>query len=83
MNYLLLSVDDAREIVQGSAIGMRKILDRLKKDTGGDLITIATVLKNMPVCAACRMEGVACYCYSLDAQKIGRRLYRLIERANK
>ena len=59
-----------------------KIIDRFENETGADIEDIATQLKKLPLCAACKIESQEDSCRSLDAQKLGRRLYRLINRAH-
>lgn len=55
---------------------------RADGDTGGDFLEIADSLKQMTVCAACNIEAQARFCVAIYAQKLGRRLKRLIDRAN-
>lgn len=88
MNYLLISVDDARvisRVLDGDDIQERvrfqMLQDRLEQDTGGDFEEIASLLKRQEICAACSIEGQANYCSSIETQKIGRRIARLIDRA--
>lgn len=91
MKYLLLSRSDA-DILSGMLIHalkgdvegtgrMGQIAKRMRDDTGGDFEEIAALLKKQDLCGACVIEGMESHCASLDAQKLGRRLQRLIERA--
>jgi hypothetical protein len=81
--YMLLSVDDARELAKSPETAIdRQIADSVNADTGGDFQEIADLLKAIPICTACNHEGMASNCNALDARKLGRRLARLIERAN-
>lgn len=59
-----------------------ELLERFNNETGADIEDIANQLKKLPLCPACILEGQERSCKSLDAQKLGRRLYRLIQRAN-
>lgn len=55
---------------------------RADGDTGGDFLEIADALKRMEFCPACRIESQERSCAVIDAQKLGRRLKRLIDRAD-
>ena len=61
---------------------LKPLLDRIEQETGGDFVDIATRLKKTPICAACEHECQAHSCQSLVTNQLGRRLSRLIERAN-
>lgn len=61
----------------------KPLLERIAQETGGDFIDIATQLKTPPICAACDFENQQHTCRSIGTQKLGRRLTRLIERADK
>ncbi len=84
--YLVISISDARLILEELHLSrnpaLTNIISRLKQDTGANILDIATQLKKMEVCAACSIEGQERSCYSLLARKLGRRLYRLLLRAN-
>lgn len=83
--YLIISVDDARLIAESLPISyeprLQAIRDRLCQDTGADIEEMASRLKQIPVCQACSIEGQKEHCEVVFAQKQGRRLWRLIERA--
>lgn len=89
MNYLLLSTEDAATIVAGFAMRRRpragtplaRVLERLRADTGGDFEEIVGLLKRLPICGACAAEWQEKHCASLVANKLGRRLRRLVDRA--
>lgn len=87
MKYLLVSVEDARWLVQaasgfaGTGPDGRDVLGRMRTDEGGDVEKIVRDLKGMGVCAPCVVEGQASHCEVLEAQALGRRLDRLLERA--
>lgn len=59
-----------------------ELLERFNSETGADIEDIANQLKTMPICPACRIESQEWSCNSLDTQALGRRLYRLLQRAN-
>lgn len=91
MKYTLLSVNDANAIysiiakytdtkaLPGRAVNL---IDRLCTDTGGDVREIALKLKSLEVCFACLNEGEGDCCAALLANRLGRRLSRLIDRAD-
>lgn len=70
---------DVRALLEQTA--SEHVLERLRTDTGGDLEEIASLLKKTEICPACLLESQERSCCSLETQKIGRRLSRLIERA--
>lgn len=97
MRYMLLSVDDARWLAQAvdgcagrgpstdynSVTGRmngRDVVGRLEAEEGGDFEELVALLKKCAPCAAGVIEGIGCGA-SFEAQKIGRRLDRLLERA--
>ncbi len=85
--YILLRVEDAHaladRIINGEPRANAKALAlNILSDTGGDLREIADSLKDQEICGACAHENMERYCRSLGAQKTGRRLLRLIERAD-
>ena len=59
----------------------RDVVGRLRTDDGGDFESIVAQLKGARACAACAIEGQLAYCANLEMHKIGRRLDRLVERA--
>lgn len=85
--YLLLSMDDVRALlplldhVDGQHPAYQ-VVDRLRRDTGGDFISIAQKLKRVRACPACIVEGQEQSCNYWPINKQGRRLMRLIERAD-
>ena len=87
MRYLLISADDANAIAahlddleQPISRHMATIKARLEIEDGGDFEEIVRELKKLEQCAAGVIEGVGCGA-AFKAQKIGRRLDRLLERA--
>ena len=86
--YMLIRVEDARWLthaVDGCAgpgpSDNRDLVERLSSDEGGDFEAIVAQLKGAEPCAACSIEGQLAYCANLEMHKIGRRLDRLVERA--
>lgn len=80
MNYILLNMEDVDDVVSCLPEGVLK--DRLKGESGGDFEDISAQLKGIPICHACVVESQQSYCNSLTSNKLGRRLLRLINRAN-
>lgn len=54
---------------------------RIGDESGADILDIATTLKKLPICGACEFEGQGHACESIKANRIGRRLFRLLLRA--
>lgn len=92
--YILISVEDARWLagavdgcagrgpwIPGTTSDRRDIVGRLETEEGGDFEAIVAQLKGAEPCAACSIEGQLAYCANLEMHKIGRRLDRLVERA--
>ena len=78
--YIILSVEDVKYITNFLPEGIIKA--KFKQETGADIREIAYNLKHTPICGACRIECQQHNCESLNAQKLGRRLQRLIDRAD-
>jgi len=53
----------------------------MTRETGADMQEIVDTLRAMPICAPCSIEMMPSSCLVLVAQKQGRRLRRLLERA--
>ncbi len=70
--------DEAGEDNSGK---LAAIYDRLVRENGADMHEIIDAFRTMPFCHACRVEGQEESCNVLAAQKLGRRLRRLLERA--
>ena len=89
--YMLLSIEDARWLADAVPRGpwfkpakrykTRDLVGRLRTEEGGDFEAIVAQLKGAEPCAACSIEGQLAYCANLEMHKIGRRLDRLVERA--
>ena len=79
MKYLLITTDDAQIIAKHLPEGQLK--ERLETDAGGDFEEISEKLRKLDFCFACGIEGQEHDCESLVANKLGRRLRRLIWRA--
>lgn len=77
----IVSAEDLGLDYSGQDMSIEDVRKRLAEDAGGDFEDIAAQLKNLPICAACSIEGQAGNCVALAANKLGRRLQRLIERA--
>lgn len=57
------------------------LLNRIDNESGADIKGIVDQLKHMDICPACVIEGQQHSCSVLEAQKLGRRLKRLLDRA--
>lgn len=82
--YVVLTVEDAAAIagaLDRSSPDLARIAERLEADTGGNIEEIVDILKRLPHCSACVIEGQEDSCRVHEAQKQGRRLRRLLERA--
>lgn len=78
--YVVMTLDDAKRAVATLPEG-DPVRERMAGETGADMADIVRQLRDMPLCAACRIEAQESGCNVLDAQKLGRRLRRLLERA--
>jgi hypothetical protein len=89
--YLVLTLEDASAIATALRIldigakseAIARIQARLLHDTGANMQEIVNTLCDEEVCFACDNEGVAVSCGVLAANKQGRRLRRLLERARR
>lgn len=79
MKYIIITLDDAKEIVQYLPEG--RIKSRFGQETGADIEEIVDFLKNMDICPACELEMQQHSCSSIHSKKIGRRIQRLLDRA--
>jgi hypothetical protein len=89
--YIIIPAEDATEIYEclHSSAYRSPTIERLKDrlcpyggrphDTGAPIDEIVQALKHQGICAACDIEGQARSCASINAQKHGRRLGRLLE----
>jgi hypothetical protein len=80
--YMILTVDDAKTLarlafVQGARV--EALVDRVNKDEGAPIQEIVDDLKGLGPCVACAHESMERYCVSIEAQRCGRRLRRLLE----
>lgn len=57
------------------------LLKRIDNESGADIKDIVDQLKHMDICPACAIEGQQHSCSAHDARKLGRRLKRLLDRA--
>lgn len=87
--YVILELSDAkalasqaRSLAEGHASSVDPILERIEAETGADIEDIVAQLKGLDFCHACVVEGQQQYCECLTAHKLGRRLSRLVDRAN-
>lgn len=92
--YMIVSLPQAKALLDAVKNGWgeefsaeraqyaRALLERIENETGADIEEIVSDLKGLNTCHACVVEGQESYCCSINAKKIGRRLNRLVERAN-
>lgn len=78
--HLIITLEDARFISTHLPDGDLK--NRLMKETGADIEIIAAELKHFGACITCRIEGQEHSCIHSTVNKIGRRLDRLLQRAD-
>jgi hypothetical protein len=57
------------------------LFKRIRDEEGADIADIVAQLKGLNICPACEHEGQQHSCQSLGANKLGRRLKRLLDRA--
>jgi len=84
--YVILELSDAKALA-ASAVGalpdaIRAVVTRIESETGADIPDIVQRLKRLDFCPACVIEGQQRSCSCLAAQKLGRRLSRLVDRAD-
>jgi hypothetical protein len=84
VKYLLISTEDAETILRNLTVSdpdSERIAARLREDTGGDFEEIAEKLKGYGACWACVVEGQQRDCIHIPVNALGRRLVRLVARA--
>jgi len=81
--YLILRVEDAHKLARSPETGDDIVIaENVLADTGGDIAEIADLLKGLEICCACSNESQQRSCSSPTANKLGRRLRRLLDRAD-
>jgi hypothetical protein len=85
--YIIMRLNDAKALASASYSAecshkIKKIIVRIQSESGADIEDIATRLKQLPICGACSIESQESSCNCLVARQLGRRLNRLIDRAN-
>lgn len=85
--YIVMTLDDAQEVARSiswlGALKSRsaaKFVERMRHETGADMEEIVRALAQSEPCPASKFESQCCR-PSVDSQKLGRRLRRLLERA--
>ncbi len=83
--YIVITLEDAKNLVvaldDAESPAIVKLVERFAAETGADMQEIVDLLKGQRLCPACVIEGQERTCQSIGAQKLGRRLNRLLERA--
>lgn len=78
--HILITLDDAKYIADFLPDGGLK--DRLLREQGADIVDIVDNLKSIGPCIAAVIEHQQHRCGWTKANKLGRRLGRLVERAD-
>lgn len=87
--YIVLTLNDARSILAAlqrakadrQNADIARICERLEQEEGADMEDLVQQLVSEEICAPCHIEAQQASCVALRAQKQGRRLRRLLERA--
>ena len=86
LRYVILALDDAKALALNASAAfderVARVIARIEAETGADVEEIVDQLKGLDVCAACAIEGQERYCVCWQGNKLGRRLARLVDRAN-
>lgn len=89
--YVILELSDAKALADfvsksfsayAAPTAMTPVIERIAAETGADMEDIVAQLKGIETCAACVIESQEDYCVCWKANKLGRRLSRLVDRAN-
>lgn len=83
--YIILRMSDVKLILNSlnkDDQSLEHITKRFENETGADIEEIVELLKMLPLCGACVIEGQKHNCQSILAWKYGRRLKRLVDRAH-
>jgi hypothetical protein len=83
--YIILELEDAKALALNASAGfdeqVARVIDRIDAETGADIADIVAQLKGIKACPACVIEGQESSCCAWHANKLGRRLSRLVDRA--
>lgn len=82
--HIVITLADAKRIadaLRGNA-EMSAIVERFAVETGADMRELVHELTHLGKCQACIIEGQERDCVSIPAAKLGRRLRRLLDRAD-
>ncbi|WP_150619352.1 hypothetical protein [Pandoraea horticolens] len=81
-----MELEDAKQLALNASAGIdervARTIARIESETGADIEDIVAQLKAIEPCGACVIESQQHNCVCWHANKLGRRLRRLIERAN-
>jgi hypothetical protein len=87
--YLIVRLADAqmiarliRDSLPNHPSELTPVVNRIFDETGADIEDIVARLKRLDVCAACVGESQERHCVCWGANRLGRRLSRLVDRAN-
>lgn len=88
--YIIMRLEDAKllariatlsECLTGISPELKTILDRIKEETGANIGEIVYLMKHQNTCPACNFEGQQHSCVNIETKALGRRLSRLVDRA--
>ncbi|MBB3004334.1 hypothetical protein FHX57_006716 [Paraburkholderia tropica] len=84
--YIIMELNDAKALALNASAGfdeqVARVIARIESEEGADIEDIVAQLKAIDACPACVIEGQQHSCCAWDANKLGRRLRRLVDRAN-
>lgn len=86
LRYVILELSDAKALALNASAGfderVARVLGRLEAETGSDVEDIVAQLKALEPCGACVHESMERYCVCWRGNRLGRRIARLVDRAN-
>ncbi|MDE1139998.1 MAG: hypothetical protein PW999_10145 [Paraburkholderia tropica] len=84
--YIIMELSDAKALALNASAGfdeqVARVIARIEAEEGADVEDIVAQLKAIDACPACVVEGQEQSCCAWHANKLGRRLKRLVDRAN-
>jgi len=87
IKYVIVRLDDIHGLLKlcntrTDSAHMKSVIDRLKNETGGDIQNVVDEMKATGICHVCMTECQEHNCTSIYTNHLGRRLSRLLDRAN-
>ena len=84
--YIIMELGDAKQLALNASAGFDEriahVIERINAEVGADIEDIVAQLKGIKPCHACVVEGQQEHCCCRQENKLGRRLRRLIARAD-